>query len=247
MSKREAAVELRSVALTSEAGDSILEAIDVRIEQDSTASIIGASGSGKSSLLRLINRLDDVSSGVIMVMGRAIAEWSPRELRRLALWLPQTPRLGEGAVRDILAVPARLGLVTEERARERMPEALALAHFDESLLERESTRLSGGERQRLALARALLLEPQILLLDEPTSSLDGETAGKILSNLENWRAQVGATLIVVTHRVADVRRLGGSLLMLDRGRVIHQGIAAEVLASEAGNDIRRILAGEDAA
>ncbi len=241
----EIAVELSNVSLSSPTGEGIVDDVSWVVPRNSTASVIGASGSGKSSLLRLINRLDDVSSGSIRVLGRSIEEWLPRELRRTVVWLPQAPHIGEQSARDVLAVPARLGLISEDEARERQPEALALSHFDDALLDRDSKRLSGGERQRLSLARALLLQPEVLLLDEPTSSLDGETATKVLAALERWRASREATLIVVTHRISDVRRLGGSLLMLDGGRVLHRGQTAEILESKAGDDLRRILAGED--
>jgi len=225
-------------------GPVILDGVSWSLPPATRACVIGASGSGKSSLLRLINRLDDPSSGSIRVLGRDVRHWHPRALRRSVVWVPQSPDLGSGSALAVLDTPVRLGAISASDAAGRRDRAVDVAHFDRALLDRDVDRLSGGERQRLAIARALLMQPEILLLDEPTSSLDGDTAARVLSSLRTWQEELGACLVVVTHRIADVQRLGGELLMLDRGKARHRGDALDLLASTTGEDIRRLLAGE---
>jgi len=144
-----------------------------------------------------------------------------------------------------MKVPVSLGVVTAADALRGQAAALERAHFDEALLAREVAQLSGGERQRLALARALLLDPEVLLVDEPTSSLDGENAARVLESLTRWQMESGRTMVLVTHRLADVQKIADQLLMLDGGRIRHAGPSSAILESAAGDDIRRVLAGED--
>ncbi len=238
------ALDLEGVCLRGTDGTSILEDISFAVGRDQAAAIIGASGSGKSSLLRLINRLTSASAGTIRVLGRSVEDWPPRALRSTAVWVPQTPALGAGSAHNALAVPVGLGVLSAADLRARLPEALAVCQLDEAILTRDVAHLSGGERQRLALARALLMQPPILLLDEPTASLDGDTASRLIAALSAWRRAAPGAIVVATHRLADVRKIGGPLLMLERGRVRLSGAAPDLLDGRQGEDIRRLLSGD---
>ncbi|MBT8495849.1 MAG: ATP-binding cassette domain-containing protein [Deltaproteobacteria bacterium] len=239
------ALRFEGVGFASPEGQAILQGIDWELARGEAGSIIGPSGSGKSTLMRLCNGLDSASKGSVSVLGRDVEEWTPRELRCSAVWVPQSPASPNTTARAYLAVPVRLGVISQNQQEQRLGPALEVAHLPAELVDRDVTRLSGGEKQRLALARALLLEPEVLLLDEPTSSLDGESARLVLDALGQWCSDSKRTVVVVTHRLGDVRRLGGQLLMLDGGRVTHRGATDEILAGEEGDDIRRVLAGEE--
>lgn len=235
------------VSVRAPSGDMILDRVSWSVPEADVGVIIGPSGSGKSRLVRLVNRLDDPTAGEVQVLGRPVSAWDVRELRLRAGWVPQAPALANGAVRASFAVPVEIGALSAAALDDRLPAAMEVAGLDVGLLGRDLASLSGGERHRVAIARALVLEPSLLVLDEPTGSLDGAAGRALLARLRDSAKERGAALVVVTHRLADVRALGGSLLMLAGGRVAHAGAAAELLASEAGDRIRALMAGEESA
>jgi putative ABC transport system ATP-binding protein len=195
----------------------ILDDISVDVERGSALTLVGPSGSGKSSLLRCLNRLEEPTGGVVRFDGRRISELDPRELRRRAALVQQTAVLFEGTVRTNLMVHAPG--VTLDVSESRLREALAEVGLDVALLDRDAAMLSGGERQRVTIARALLRDPQALLLDEPTSALDPPNAMLVVETICRLRDTRGPTIVAVTHTPELVRRLGGALLYLVKGRV----------------------------
>jgi putative ABC transport system ATP-binding protein len=222
-------VQRLSLAYPARRGQSavtILDDITVDVERGSALTLVGPSGSGKSSLLRCLNRLEEPTAGVVRFDGRLITELDPRELRRRAALVLQTPVLFEGTVRENLMVHAPNATldVSESRLRETLTEV----GLDVALLERDAAMLSGGERQRVTIARALLRDPKALLLDEPTSALDPPNAILVVETICRLRDTRGLTIVAVTHTPELVRRLGGALLYLVNGRVqtyepVHDG------------------------
>ena len=195
----------------------ILDDVSVDVARGGALTLVGPSGSGKSSLLRCLNRLEEPTAGVVRFDGRPITEWDPRELRRRAAMVLQTPVLFEGTVRDNLMVHAPDAVldVSEGRLRETLTEV----GLDTAILERDAAMLSGGERQRVTIARALLRDPQALLLDEPTSALDPPNTKLVVETITRLRDGRGLTIVAVTHAPELVHRLGGALLYLVKGRV----------------------------
>ena len=191
----------------------ILDDISVDIERGSALTLVGPSGSGKSSLLRCLNRLEEPTAGVVRFGGRPITELDPRELRRRAALVQQTAVLFEGTVRDNLMVHAPGAPL--DVSENRLNEALTEVGLDVALL----AMLSGGERQRVTIARALLRDPQALLLDEPTSALDPPNTMLVVDTICRLRDTRGLTIVAVTHTPELVRRLGGVLPYLVKGRV----------------------------
>ena len=179
--------------------------------------IYGPSGSGKTSLLRLINRLDECDGGEVLVAGAPVRSFRPRDLRRRVGMIFQEPRLFAGTVADNLYLAARYhGL---EPDCEGLLQSVGLPGSGA----REALSLSGGEQQRVAIARALAVGPQLLLMDEPTSSLDEEAALSVEALLVELAASRGLKTIFVTHGAAQLRRLGGQGLLLKQGRVAGSG------------------------
>ncbi len=177
--------------------------------------IIGPSGSGKSSLLRLLNRLDDPASGEILLDGVPLPQLEPVALRRRVAMLFQQPTLFDDTVLANLAYPLKLAgrtLSTEEAAT-----LLVEVGLPDELLERRARQLSGGQQQRVALARALALSPEVLLLDEPTSALDEESTAALLAALLRRNAESGLTLVMVTHTREVLLRLACPTLLLSGG------------------------------
>ncbi len=195
----------------------ILDDVSVEVERGGALVLVGPSGSGKSSLLRCLNRLEEPTAGVVSFDGRPITAWDPRELRRHAALVQQTAVLFEGTVRDNLLV--RSPRVTFDFSEERLREMLGEVGLDLAMLDRDSATLSGGEKQRVTIARALLRDPQALLLDEPTSALDPPNAALVVDTISRLRQARRLSIVAVTHSPELIHRLGGALLYLVKGRV----------------------------
>jgi ABC-type multidrug transport system fused ATPase/permease subunit len=194
----------------------VLSDVSLEVPRGGALSLVGPSGSGKSSLLRCLNRLVEPTAGTLRFDGRDIRSYDPRELRQRVALVMQTPVLFEGTVRDNLRV--RPVDARGDFSKERLATALAEVGLEPALLDRDAATLSGGERQRVTIARALLRDPQALLLDEPTSAVDPPNVMLIVDTISRLRETRGLTIVVVTHQPELVRRLEGSLLYLVKGR-----------------------------
>jgi len=207
----------------SRGGRIVLDAIDASLPAGASC-LAGPSGSGKSTVLRLLNRLADPESGRVLYEGEDVRERDPLALRREVCLVPQLPALIDGSVADNIAYGAELAARSFDAAR-----CLELAGLDRSYAEREADKLSVGEQQRVMLARALALEPRVLLLDEPTSALDTEARDAVESTIRELRERISISSVLVTHDLEQARRLADWVVRIDAGRVVEQGEAAAVL------------------
>lgn len=196
---------------------SILDDVSFTIARGDALTLVGPSGSGKSSLLRCLNRLVEPTSGTVRFDGVDIRSLDPRRLRGRVALVMQTPVLFEGTVRDNLRV--RPADAPGDFGEHRLGATLREVGLAPDLLDRDASTLSGGEKQRVTIARALLRDPQALLLDEPTSALDPPSALLVGETISRLRAARGLSIVAVTHQPDLVRRLGGALLYLVTGRV----------------------------
>ncbi len=220
---------------------SILKDVSFGVERGGALVLVGPSGSGKSTLLRCLNRLAEPTGGRVRFDGRDLRSLDPRDLRRRAALVMQTPVLFEGTVRDNLRV--RPVGTPGDFSEASLTSAVVEVGLDAGLLERDAATLSGGEKQRVTIARALLRDPQALLLDEPTSALDPPNAALVVETVSRLRELRRLTIVAVTHQTELVRRLGGCVLYLVGGEVL-----AYERADGAATDARlqAFLAGERA-
>ncbi|WP_144550136.1 ATP-binding cassette domain-containing protein [Peribacillus simplex] len=175
----------------------ILKIDDLRISACMVTCLTGESGAGKTSLLRLLNRMDDPDSGSIYYQDRLLDEFNPIELRRKVTMLSQAPFTLPGTIEENLQIGLEL-TEREKKDKSELVKALETVQLQKSLDE-GAENLSGGEKQRLALARLLLLKPEVYLLDEPTSALDEEAELTVMSRfLEEVKREKG-TVIMITH------------------------------------------------
>jgi len=186
--------------------------------------LAGPSGSGKSTVLRLLNRLADPDFGAVRYGGTDVRERDPLALRREVCLVPQLPALIEGTVADNVSYGARLAGRDFDHRR-----CLELAGLDTGYEDRDSGKLSVGEQQRVMLARALALEPRVLLLDEPTSALDESARDAVEATIGALRAKTGISSVLVTHDLEQARRLADWVVRIDAGRVVQEGATEEVL------------------
>lgn len=202
--------ELEDVTAT-RAGRVVFEGLRADLAEGATG-IVGPSGVGKSTLLRLLNRLADPSAGTVRYRGRDLREHDVLKLRREVGLVPQLPALLEGTVADNVLYGPRLAKQDADVAGN-----LRLAGLDPAFEPRRADALSVGEQQRVMLARTLALQPSVLLLDEPTSALDDTTKAAIEGTLRDLRERLGLSFVLVTHDLDQAARLADRVLVLEPG------------------------------
>lgn len=252
-------------------GMTVLDGVELDIPHGAITALVGPSGAGKTSLLRLLNRLDDPVSGDIVYRARAITHYPIQALRRHVGFVFQTPVMFPGTVRDNLLVALTLGgralqpcadavapraktpscvpthasapgpSAEDQDAERRVAAAMALAELDGTLCDRDGDRLSGGQKQRVNIARALMTSPDVLLMDEPTSALDPETADRLMETTRRLSQEQPLTVVMVTHRLSEARRTSDMTIVLERGRVVAMGRTADVFENTTNPRIRAFL------
>ena len=205
----DALFELEHVTLT-RAGAVVINDLNAALPPGASC-VAGPSGSVKSTLLRLLDRLVDPDEGTVSYRGRDVRDYDPLALRREVCLVPQLPAPLEGTVADNVLYGVRLVDGDAD-----VPRLLELCGLDRAFADRDASQLSVGEQQRVMLARALALEPEVLLLDEPTAALDGAAKAAVEDTL---RRLGGVSLVVVTHDEAQAERLASQVVRLDEGRV----------------------------
>lgn len=207
-------------------GDLIVDAVSLAVEEGGVLGIVGPSGAGKSSFLRLLNRLDEPTSGTVFLDGTDYRKLPPRELRRRVGYVPQQPALRTGTVFENVTVGPRLrGESVDEAEAARLLARVGLGGYEDRSVEE----LSGGEAQRVAIARTVINEPEALLLDEPTASLDVDSEAQVEDLLDELITASGTTTILVTHERSQARRLASRIAVFEGGRVARVGPTREVL------------------
>jgi ABC-type iron transport system FetAB ATPase subunit len=201
----------------SRGGREVLRGMSARLPVGASC-LFGPSGSGKSTTLRLLDRLIDPDAGTVLYQGDDVRERDPLALRREVVLVPQLPALVEGTVADNVTYGPRLG---GHSCDARAP--LELAGLDASFASRPADQLSVGEQQRVMLARALALEPGVLLLDEPTAALDARATAAVEATLESLRSRTNISIVLVTHSDAQARRLSDWVVRIDEGRAVSEG------------------------
>ena len=206
--------ELDDVYL-SRGGQEVLRGLSARLPAGATC-LAGPSGSGKSTVLRLLNRLADPESGSVLYRDADVRERDPLELRREVCLVPQLPALIEGTVADNIRFAA--GCAGRELDAAAVARYCELAGLAPAFADRDGAKLSVGEQQRAMLARALALEPRVLLLDEPTSALDVDTRDAVERTLNSLRERLELSLVLVTHDLEQARRMSQWLVRIESGR-----------------------------
>ncbi|MBU5613567.1 ABC transporter ATP-binding protein [Geomonas azotofigens] len=220
----------------------LLDGISFTAKAGEITAIIGPSGGGKSTLIRLINRLTEPSGGRISVGGTDIATMDPLQMRRLVALVPQKPFMFEGTVLDNLQMPFRYRHEVPPAAESAaVAEVLTLARLDRELLQRDARSLSLGQQQRVGVARALITKPQVLLLDEPTSALDRRTSDELAATLREICHGRNLTMIMVTHDLRLTEKVADYCFYLEAGRILEQGRGAELLAHPATTELKMFL------
>ncbi|EJM37614.1 ABC-type histidine transport system, ATPase component [Pseudomonas sp. GM33] len=234
----------------------VLKGVSLQAQAGDVISIIGSSGSGKSTFLRCINLLEQPNAGNIVLNGEplklvtnklgGLKAAEPRQLQRMRSQLSMVFQHFNlwshmSALENVMEAPVHVQGLGKKEAREKAEHYLdkvGVAHR----MHAWPAHMSGGEQQRVAIARALAMEPQVMLFDEPTSALDPELVGEVLKVMQDL-AQEGRTMVVVTHEMGFAREVSNQLVFLHKGVVEERGDPREVLVNPQSERLRQFLAG----
>jgi polar amino acid transport system ATP-binding protein len=235
---------VRAEGLKKSFGDTVvLDGIDLSVDSGETLVVIGPSGSGKSTLLRCINLLEPIDAGRIFLEGEEITRKGvkvDRIRQRIGIVFQQFNLFPHLKVIDNLTLAARrVKKMPRKEAETRALELLSTVGLPEKARQYPH-QLSGGQQQRVAIARALVMSPHVMLFDEVTSALDPELVGEVLVVMRDL-ARTGMTMIVVTHEMHFARDVGDRLIFMDEGRIVEEGIPAEVLDRPRQERTKRFL------
>ncbi len=214
-------IEFRDVAYTLPNGQPLLSGLNLQVQRGETLVLLGRSGSGKTTTLKLVNRLLTPTGGEVRVNGVATAESDVIRLRRSIGYVIQDVGLFPHFTveRNIGLVP-RIEGWTAERIHLRVKELLQMVGLEEQMASRYPHQLSGGQRQRVGVARALAADPSLLLMDEPFGALDALTRDQLQREFLSLQRRLGKTVVFVTHDLREALRLGSRIALMDAGRLV---------------------------
>jgi osmoprotectant transport system ATP-binding protein len=215
------AIEFRKVSYRLDNGTSLLRDLNLEVRRGETLVLLGRSGSGKTTTLKLINRLHTQSAGDIFVGGRSLNDWDVIRLRRMIGYVIQEVGLFPHftVARNIGVVPQIEGWPAE-RIQQRVTELLQLVGLEPQLATRYPRELSGGQRQRVGVARALAADPEFLLMDEPFGALDPITRAELQREFLALQRRLGKTVVFVTHDLREALFLGTRVALMESGQLV---------------------------
>jgi osmoprotectant transport system ATP-binding protein len=228
------ALECRDVTYRLPSGTALVSGLSFKVAQGETLALLGRSGSGKTTTLKLINRLLEPSEGEIFISGRTASEWDPIKLRRGIGYVIQDAGLfPHWSVEKNVALVPRLDRWPEDRIRARVKEMLELVGLPPAeFATRRPSELSGGQRQRVGVARALAADPPILLMDEPFGALDPVLRSELQREFRALASRLGKSIVFVTHDVREAIFLGTRIALLAAGRLVGEYAPDEFLHSK---------------
>jgi D-methionine transport system ATP-binding protein len=223
-----------------------VDGVSLAVARGDVLGLIGTSGAGKSTLLRLINLLERPDAGRVFVDDAELTALPKRALRdarqRIGMIFQQFNLLQNATVEDNVAFPLRLhGSRSRAEIAARVSECLAQVGLSDKARSHPA-QLSGGQKQRVAIARAIATRPAVLLCDEPTSALDAQTSESVLQTLREINAQLGVTIVIVTHELAVVRALCRHVAVIERGAIVESFAVSEAAAQPRRSALGRTLA-----
>lgn len=237
-------LQLRSLRKSYDGGKSfVVDGIDLDVEAGSRLVLLGGSGCGKTTTLKMINRLVEPSSGSILMDGQDVVAMDPIALRRsvgyvfqnIGLFPHLTVAQNIGVVPDLLGWP-------QERTQARVRELLELIHLPpDSFARRYPGELSGGQRQRVGFARALAARPRLLLMDEPFGALDPITRDQLQEDFKQIQRELGFTVVMVTHDMTEALLLGDQIAVMESGHIAQLGTPRQLLSSPSTDFVRELM------
>lgn len=227
-------IELRNIHKTYQKRSKSIQAlkgIDLKVEQGDIFGVIGYSGAGKSTLVRLVNYLEQPTEGKIIVDGRSLTEQSSKALREIkkdiGMIFQHFNLLESKTIYQNVAMPLIISKVPKQDIKRRVTELLEFVGLSDKVMSYPNE-LSGGQKQRVGIARALALNPKILLCDEATSALDPQTTQSILNLLKRINREYGITILLITHEMSVIQSICNRVAVMENGKIIEEGTVLDV-------------------
>ncbi|KMZ55732.1 ATP-binding cassette domain-containing protein [Dorea sp. D27] len=224
-------------------GKAIIEGFSMSVEQGEFVTVIGSSGCGKTTILKMANGLVTPTGGSVIVNGRDIRDENMIELRRNIGYAIQGSVLFPHMTveQNISYVPNLLNRKNKKKTKEAVSKWMGIVGLEEELRGRYPSELSGGQQQRVGIARALAASPDILLMDEPFGAVDEITRGQLQTELKQIHEKTGITILFVTHDISEALKLGTKVLVMDQGKIQQYGTPAELLLSPGTEFVSRLV------
>ena len=219
--------------------DVVLSEVSDEVPQGSLTALLGPSGSGKSTLLRIIAGLTPLDAGHVELNGRDVTDVAPRH-RNIGFCFQDYAPFRHLSVFDNVAYGLKVQRVPKERRKREVEELLGLVRL-EAFADRYPRQLSGGQRQRMALARALAIKPEVLLLDEPFAALDAQVRGELRTWVRNLQRELGITTILVTHDQGEAMEVADRIVILNSGRIEQVGAPHQVYDNPSNEFVQGFL------
>jgi len=219
-----------------------VDAVSFRVAEGELLALVGGSGSGKTTTLKMINRLVEPTAGQVLIDGEDASQIEPHALRRRIGYVFQGVGLfPHMTVAENVGVPLTLLRWDRDRIRSRVAELLALVELDSTLGDRRPAELSGGQQQRVGVARALAASPRLMLLDEPFGALDPLTRDRLQQSFLALRRQLRMTAVFVTHDMAEAVLVADRIGVMREGRLVQTGTPAELMRAPADEAVAHML------
>jgi len=232
-------IEIRKL-LVQRNNRTVLDVASLDIQRGETLAIVGPNGAGKSTLLLALAHLLPITQGEISFNGKSLKQWDELEYRRTISFVFQSPLLLDMTVEQNIGLGLKFRGISKEEIRERVNRRIKQLDI-ESLSKRRASQLSGGEAQRVSLARAFVLEPELLLLDEPFSALDPPTRAKLIDDLSALLAEDQRMAVFVTHNLNEAAKLSHRIAVIIDGMIRQVGTAKQIKSKPADETVKAFL------
>lgn len=222
---------------------SVLKGVSFKVNKGDRLAVIGPSGCGKSTLLRCLNYIEKPNDGDVIFLGNNISDKNINlsEVRKKMGMVFQQFNLFENlsVIDNIILAPVKLGILSDKEARKKAIDLLKLIDLEDKK-DNYPSELSGGQKQRVAIARSLIMNPEIILFDEPTSALDPEMVGEVLELIKKI-ADEGMTMIIVSHEMNFVKKVANKVMFLDEGKISFFGTVDEAFNNKDNKRLKEFL------